>query len=212
MASMVRLVAATSSSSEVSGGWATLTLKPSFSKILATAIQPDPSAKAPWTRTTFFVGGEVAADAPAARASPASAVANRKYLFMRISLNWCGMRQQLRECDSAERRSGCNEIVELVHPAVLVGSGIGTHLRGLPDQDLIRVRRQHRHRGLDKCIERHCTVFFEAVEQLGAYPGRRNLNDPDADVAQSVALRERIGVQCCFCGGIGGGRHQRHKA
>src|SRR6202789_3661346 len=34
MASMVRLVAATSSSSEVSGGWATLTLKPSFAKIL----------------------------------------------------------------------------------------------------------------------------------------------------------------------------------
>src|ERR1700722_20122707 len=130
MASMVRLVAATSSSSEVSGGWATPTLKPSFSKILTTAIQPDPSAKAPWTRTTFFVGGEgeVAAEAPVARVSAAAAVANRKYLFMRISLNWCGIRQQLRECDSAERRSGCNEIVELVHPDVLLGSRIGTHL------------------------------------------------------------------------------------
>src|SRR3984885_4174284 len=95
MASMVRLVAATSSSSEVSGGWATLTLKPSFSNILATAIQPDPSAKAPWTRTTFFVGGEgeVAAEAPAARASAAAAVANRKRLFMRISLSWYGDRE-----------------------------------------------------------------------------------------------------------------------
>src|SRR3984957_6606312 len=87
MASMVRLVAATSSSSEVSGGWGTPTLKPSFSKILTTAIQPEPSAKAPWTRTTFFVAGEgeVAAEAPSARASAVAAVANRKYLCMRIS-------------------------------------------------------------------------------------------------------------------------------
>src|ERR1700728_4599479 len=212
MASMVRLVAATSSSSEVSGGWATLTLKPSFSKILATAIQPDPSAKAPWTRTTFFVGGDVAADAPAARASAVAAVANRKYLFMRISFQLVWKQGDKEKCGSAERRSGRNEIVELVHPDVLLGSGIGPHLRGLPDEDLIRVRSEHRNRGLDKCIERHCTLFVEAVEQVGAYPGRCNFNDADADGAQFVALRERVGVQCRFCCGIGGSRHQRHKA
>src|SRR6202789_1663813 len=69
MASMVRLVAATSSSSEVSGGWATLTLKPSFAKILekdgfkvSVAQPPETSLEddvAATNRTIDSMGGPV---------------------------------------------------------------------------------------------------------------------------------------------------------
>src|SRR6202789_3599598 len=69
MASMVRLVAATSSSSEVSGGWATLTLKPSFAKILekdgfkvSVAQPPETSLEddvAATNRTIDAMGGPV---------------------------------------------------------------------------------------------------------------------------------------------------------
>src|ERR1700691_1595942 len=44
-----------SSPYEVSGGCATDTLYPSFLRMLATASQPEPSAKAPCTSTTFLI-------------------------------------------------------------------------------------------------------------------------------------------------------------
>src|SRR5271163_1543424 len=44
-----------SSAYEVSGGCATDTVYPSFLRMLATASQPEPSAKAPCTRTTFLI-------------------------------------------------------------------------------------------------------------------------------------------------------------
>src|SRR5277367_4666965 len=55
MASIAALVYFTSSAYEVSGGCATDTVYPSFSRILATASQPEPSANAPCTRTTFLM-------------------------------------------------------------------------------------------------------------------------------------------------------------
>src|SRR5271155_828987 len=55
MASIAAFVYFWSSAYEVSGGCATDTLYPSFLRILATAFQPEPSAKAPCTRTTFLI-------------------------------------------------------------------------------------------------------------------------------------------------------------
>src|SRR5580693_1797051 len=55
MASMAAFVHLWSSAYEVSGGCATDTLYPSFLRMLATAFQPEPSAKAPCTRTTFLI-------------------------------------------------------------------------------------------------------------------------------------------------------------
>src|SRR5271170_5420016 len=55
MASIAAFVYFWSSAYEVSGGCATDTLYPSFLRMLATAFQPEPSAKAPCTRTTFLI-------------------------------------------------------------------------------------------------------------------------------------------------------------
>src|SRR5271156_2418450 len=55
MASIAAFVYFWSSAYEVSGGCATDTLYPSFLRMLATASQPEPSAKAPCTRTTFLI-------------------------------------------------------------------------------------------------------------------------------------------------------------
>src|ERR1700747_2677041 len=55
MASIAAFVYFWSSAYEVSGGCTTDTLYPSFFRILATASQPEPSAKAPCTRTTFLI-------------------------------------------------------------------------------------------------------------------------------------------------------------
>src|ERR1700720_761607 len=55
MASMAAFVYFWSSAYEVSGGCATDTLYPSFLRMLATASQPEPSANAPCTRTTFLI-------------------------------------------------------------------------------------------------------------------------------------------------------------
>src|SRR5580693_2894278 len=55
MASMAAFVHLWSSAYEVSGGCATDTLYPSFLRMLATASQPEPSANAPCTRTTFLI-------------------------------------------------------------------------------------------------------------------------------------------------------------
>src|ERR1700729_3869713 len=55
MASMAAFVYFWSSAYEVSGGCATDTLYPSLMRMLATASQPEPSAKAPCTRTTFLI-------------------------------------------------------------------------------------------------------------------------------------------------------------
>src|SRR5580704_15522491 len=55
MASIAAFVYFWSSAYEVSGGCATDTLYPSFLRILATASQPEPSAKAPCTKTTFLI-------------------------------------------------------------------------------------------------------------------------------------------------------------
>src|ERR1700730_495679 len=55
MASMAAFVYFWSSAYEVSGCCGTDTLYPSFLRILATASQPDPSANAPCTRTTFLI-------------------------------------------------------------------------------------------------------------------------------------------------------------
>src|ERR1700719_51381 len=55
MASMAAFVYFWSSAYEVSGGCATDTLYPSFLRMLKTASQPEPSAKAPCTRTTFLI-------------------------------------------------------------------------------------------------------------------------------------------------------------
>src|SRR5277367_3469454 len=54
MASIAAFVYFWSSAYEVSGGCATDTLYPFFLRILATASQPEPSAKAPCTKTTFL--------------------------------------------------------------------------------------------------------------------------------------------------------------
>src|SRR6202008_1789977 len=54
MASMAAFVFFWSSAYEVSGVCATDTLYPSLLRMLATASQPEPSAKAPCTRTTFL--------------------------------------------------------------------------------------------------------------------------------------------------------------
>src|SRR5580692_823297 len=55
MASIAAFVYFWSSAYEVSGCCTTDTLYPSFLRMLATASQPEPSAKAPCTRTTFLV-------------------------------------------------------------------------------------------------------------------------------------------------------------
>src|SRR5271163_4684227 len=55
MASIAAFVYFWSSAYEVSGGCATDTLKPSFLRMSATLFQPEPSAKAPCTRTTFLI-------------------------------------------------------------------------------------------------------------------------------------------------------------
>src|SRR5580704_15404618 len=55
MASMAAFVYFWSSAYEVSGCCTTDTLYPSFLRMLATASQPEPSAKAPCTRTTFLI-------------------------------------------------------------------------------------------------------------------------------------------------------------
>src|SRR5580704_5066882 len=55
MASMAAFVYFWSSAYEVSGGCATDTLYPSFLRMLATASQPEPSANAPCTSTTFLI-------------------------------------------------------------------------------------------------------------------------------------------------------------
>src|SRR5580700_5383464 len=55
MASMAAFVYFWSSAYEVSGCCTTDTLYPSFLRMLATALQPEPSAKAPCTRTTFLI-------------------------------------------------------------------------------------------------------------------------------------------------------------
>src|SRR3984893_7287739 len=55
MASIAAFVYFWSSAYEVSGGCATDTLYPSFLRMLATASQPEPSANAPCTRTTFLI-------------------------------------------------------------------------------------------------------------------------------------------------------------
>src|ERR1700726_96343 len=55
MASIAAFVFFWSSAYEVSGGCATDTLYPSFLRMSATASQPEPSANAPCTRTTFLI-------------------------------------------------------------------------------------------------------------------------------------------------------------
>src|ERR1700677_2238314 len=55
MASIAAFVYFWSSAYEVSGCCTTDTLYPSFLRMLATASQPEPSAKAPCTRTTFLI-------------------------------------------------------------------------------------------------------------------------------------------------------------
>src|SRR5208282_4776738 len=55
MASMAAFVYFWSSAYEVSGCCTTDTLYPSFLRMVATASQPEPSAKAPCTRTTFLI-------------------------------------------------------------------------------------------------------------------------------------------------------------
>src|SRR5271163_952991 len=55
MASIAAFVYFWSSAYEVSGCCTTDTLYPSFMSIFATASQPEPSAKAPCTRTTFLI-------------------------------------------------------------------------------------------------------------------------------------------------------------
>src|ERR1700722_17956720 len=66
-----------SSAYEVSGCCGTDTLYPSFSRILATASQPEPSANAPCTKTTFLIPvfGADCAEADS-RVPPASAAAS----------------------------------------------------------------------------------------------------------------------------------------
>src|SRR5262245_24844791 len=49
---IARLVAAASFSRESSGFWTATTLRPTFSRYGMTLCQDDPSANAPWTRTT----------------------------------------------------------------------------------------------------------------------------------------------------------------
>src|ERR1700686_4704768 len=55
MASMAAFVYFWSSAYDVSGCCTTDTLYPSFLRMLATGSQPEPSAKAPCTRTTFLI-------------------------------------------------------------------------------------------------------------------------------------------------------------
>src|SRR6185312_3137061 len=62
-------VAATSAAKVVSGSCTTCTVYPSRSRMSATGFQPEPSANAPWTRTTFFT----AADPTEVSAMPARA-------------------------------------------------------------------------------------------------------------------------------------------
>src|ERR1700751_3325047 len=70
-----------SSAYEVPGSWPTDTVYPSFLRMLATASQPEPSANAPCTRTTFLmpVGGaaEATLTVPSSsRIAPISAAAS----------------------------------------------------------------------------------------------------------------------------------------
>src|SRR5262249_49071177 len=57
---IARLVAATSSSRESSGFWTATTLRPAFSRYRMTLCQDDPSANAPWTKTTVLAFSSVA--------------------------------------------------------------------------------------------------------------------------------------------------------
>ncbi len=57
---------------EVSGGWAIATWKPSRLRISETAFQPEPSAKAPCTRTMFLTEAVLGTAAEAALAAPRS--------------------------------------------------------------------------------------------------------------------------------------------
>src|SRR5580693_301844 len=82
MASMAAFVYFWSSAYEVSGGCATDTVYPSFSRILATASQPEPSANAPCTRTTFLMplGDAAAATPSSSRIAPISVAASKTML------------------------------------------------------------------------------------------------------------------------------------
>src|SRR5215469_272800 len=74
--SITAFVNLTSSANEVSGCCTTDTVYPSFLRILATASQPEPSANAPCTRTTFLMPVCGAGRAAAAfRAPPTSVTA-----------------------------------------------------------------------------------------------------------------------------------------
>ena len=102
-----RVVAATSSASEVSGVWAMLTLYPSLCRMSETAFHPEPSANAPWTRTTVTFLGEVSGAACAIaprlmKVAPATGqilwriekVGHRSYVsgkflyFISVSVSW----------------------------------------------------------------------------------------------------------------------------
>src|SRR5271169_2599176 len=97
MASMAAFVYFWSSAYEVSGGCATDTLYPSFLRMLATASQPEPSANAPCTRTTFLIccvmiillcnKGPLDGVAQRARGHGARRRKTRRYLFDRVWLN-----------------------------------------------------------------------------------------------------------------------------
>src|SRR5260370_8039375 len=71
--SRIRLVAATSSSVEVSGCWTTVTLYPSLTRMSSTGFQPEPSTKAPCTSTMFLIGAASTGTAVPARTRKAAA-------------------------------------------------------------------------------------------------------------------------------------------
>src|ERR1700759_658407 len=55
--SSATLVTSTSAFRDVQGFWTRVTTKPCFVSSAYTACQPEASAKAPWTMTTFFTIG-----------------------------------------------------------------------------------------------------------------------------------------------------------
>src|SRR5260370_6119294 len=71
--SRIRLVAATSSSVEVSGCWTTVTLYPSLTRMSSTGFQPEPSRKARCTSTLFLIGAASTGTAVPARTRKAAA-------------------------------------------------------------------------------------------------------------------------------------------
>src|ERR1700735_2215465 len=70
------------------------------------------------------------------------------------------------------------------------------------NQNFISICSEHVQRFVNELVERHCLLRFLAVHEFCAHPGRRYLKYANTAVSKQEALRQHIGVESSFCGGI----------